>query len=101
MKPEQIKQAITKKGFNLSLIAESLNIGLPTVSAVIRRSSNSLRTATAIAKVIGLPITEVFPDVPQYTKTLEVKLSDDERAQKVAQINQLLGKPFDKQLDKQ
>ena len=88
MNPEKIKQAIEDKGFSLSLIAESLGIGSPTVSAIIHRNSTSLRTANAIAKVIGREVTEVFPDVPQYLRP--PKMSKKARQLKLQQLNDLL-----------
>ncbi len=88
MKPEQIKQEIAVKGFSISLIAESLGVGVATVSAVVNGHSTSLRTASFIAKVIGLEIIKVFPAVPQYTR--QPKMSKKNRQLKLQQLNDLL-----------
>jgi len=66
MDRETIKFELKKKGYSLSMIADALNCSPVNVQQVIKRLNHSHRVANAIATVLELPITEVFPDVPSY-----------------------------------
>lgn len=66
MNHEEIKAAIYEKGFTLVMIAECINKHPSHISAVIHRRNTSSVIAKAIAKVIGKPVEQVFPDVPAY-----------------------------------
>jgi len=67
MQSQEILKILKTKNLNYSLVAEALgNISPPHVSAVARRKAQSLRVAKAIAKAVGEPIEQVFPDMPSY-----------------------------------
>jgi lambda repressor-like predicted transcriptional regulator len=73
MEPQEIKALIREKGFSLALIAEQINKSPNALSGVIHRRTTSTVIASAIAKVIGLPITQVFPDVRTYTNPVHLR----------------------------
>lgn len=66
MKPEEIKAVIHRKGFTIQMIGETLQTTPTSVGAVINRATTSKRIATAVAKIVGKPLAEVFPDVEAY-----------------------------------
>ncbi|ATG58211.1 MAG: lambda repressor-like predicted transcriptional regulator [Pseudoalteromonas tetraodonis] len=84
MKPEQIKQALDKKGYSLSILAAALGLNLSHVSSVVYQHTTSYKVAAAIAKIIDEPVEVIFPDVPAYVK------NKDTRSQKVQALRELL-----------
>lgn len=68
MKAEAIKQALHAKGFTFSMIANELGMTPNMISGVCYRRTTSKNAANAIAKILGKPVTEVFPDIASYRK---------------------------------
>ncbi|MBL4831623.1 MAG: helix-turn-helix domain-containing protein [Aliivibrio sp.] len=89
MEPEKIKAIIREKGFSLVLIGEELGKTPNAVSAVINRHTTSTYIATAIAKIIGKTITEVFPDVVTYNNPVQLR-NREQRMRKSQELRQLL-----------
>ncbi|KZN57622.1 hypothetical protein N473_07030 [Pseudoalteromonas luteoviolacea CPMOR-1] len=85
MKAIEIKHALSKKGLNLSMIAEALEVKRSAVSNVVNGKSKSHRIAQAISKVIDKPLKEVFPEYPN----LPV-LRGEQRTQEVMQLREQL-----------
>lgn len=88
MKGTDIKQALHKCGVSLAMIAETIQCHPNVLSNVIYRRGISKPAADAIAKVLGKPVTEVFPDVPSYAR--ERLPSGKNKAAKLAELQQLL-----------
>ncbi|KAF7787176.1 hypothetical protein PRUB_a4052 [Pseudoalteromonas rubra] len=80
MSADQIKQALSKKGYSLSVMAEAIGVSLTAVSGVISRQTQSLRIAEAIAKVLGKPVGEVFSDCPHYVSPRKHRRQDQVQA---------------------
>ncbi|GAB2927595.1 hypothetical protein [Rheinheimera gaetbuli] len=88
MEATAIKQALYAKGFSFAMIGEALGKGANVVSGVCYRRTTSKDVATAIAKVLDKPVTEVFPDVESYRKGRLPK--GNARAAKQAELMHLL-----------
>ncbi|WP_199525394.1 helix-turn-helix domain-containing protein [Pseudoalteromonas sp. bablab_jr011] len=84
MKPDEIKQALDEKGYSLSILAAALGLNLSHVSSVLYQHTTSYKVASAIAKIIELPVEQVFPGVPAYTK------NKDTRSKKIQALRELL-----------
>jgi lambda repressor-like predicted transcriptional regulator len=69
MDSNEIKHALAKKGCSISILARALDLSVSAVSNTINRKGNSHRIAVAVAKVIGKPIEQVFPDIPTYSES--------------------------------
>ena len=61
MHPEQIKAEIRMNGTTPAAIADSLDLSAQTVSNVIHGRTKSKRCAETIAKLIGKPVSKVWP----------------------------------------
>lgn len=61
MKPEEIKQAIYQKGYDLSMIADVLGKSPSLVSKVVSGRARSLVVAEAIAKILEKNVNQVLP----------------------------------------
>ncbi|MCH8493940.1 MAG: helix-turn-helix domain-containing protein [Idiomarina sp.] len=66
MKPNEIKQAIYEKGYDLTMIAEVLGKSPSLVSKVLHNKARSFLVAKGIAQILGQDIRQVFPN--QYDK---------------------------------
>lgn len=88
MEAEAIKQALHEKGFTFAMIGEALNINSNVVSGVCYRRTTSKQVAVAVAKCLGKPVTEVFPDVESYRRTRLPR--GNARLAKQAELEQLL-----------
>jgi lambda repressor-like predicted transcriptional regulator len=88
MNGQEIKQALHAKGFSLAMIAEAIECHPNVLSNVIYRRGISKPAADAIAKVLGTPVTDLFPDVPSYARTRLP--SGKAKAEKQATLQQLL-----------
>ena len=62
MERNEIKAHLAMKGVTVTSIANGLGIAIPSVSQVISRAKNTRRVQKAIAKAIGKPVDEVFPE---------------------------------------
>ena len=61
MHPEEIKAAMRIAGTTPAMLAESLNVSKATMSTVIHGRSESARIKASIAKLIGRPVTAIWP----------------------------------------
>lgn len=61
MNPHDIKALIGKQGVRQIQIARKLKVTPGMVNAVIFSKSKSRRVATAISRVVGLPLAELWP----------------------------------------
>ncbi|MCC5856215.1 MAG: helix-turn-helix domain-containing protein [Idiomarina sp.] len=68
MKPEQIKYAIYSKGFDLTMLSNVLDKSPSLISKVIHGKGRSYVVAEAVAKILEMSVSEVFPN--QYDKYL-------------------------------
>lgn len=75
----EINAKLAKYDCSVSLLAEALNVKASSVSQIINRQSDSKRIANAIAKVIQLPVEDIFPDKPQYHKGYSRKAVRDQK----------------------
>lgn len=62
MNPELIKAAIRMAGTTPAAIADELELGRSTISHVIHGRGTSLRVQERIAKIIGKPVIEIWPN---------------------------------------
>ncbi len=88
MKPEEIKEALHRKGYSISLIAEALDVGIATVSGTVAGHTQSRNVAEAIAKLLDKPLIEVFPNQESYHRP--PRLIGEARVAKLAEVKQLL-----------
>jgi len=86
MNSTEIKAEIHKKGFSCAMLAETLGTTPNAVSGVINRHTTSTRIASAIAKIIDKPVTDVFPDVATYTGSFHSRVKQERiaRAEELA-----------------
>ena len=61
MHPADIKAEIEKAGLTQMDLARSTRVSHPTIHLVIYGKSRSKKVETAIAKVIGKPLTAIWP----------------------------------------
>lgn len=83
MHPEDIKAAMRKKGVKPADLARHLGVSQMTVSNTLRGRTTSRRIADAVAKVIGRPVSEIWPAQyagPSTQERLLRLLSDRPRA---------------------
>jgi lambda repressor-like predicted transcriptional regulator len=58
-----IKYALAKKGYTLTRVAEELDLyGPQSVQQVLTRKYRSARVEQHVSEIIGLPLSELFPD---------------------------------------
>lgn len=72
MESKQILREMKERGFEQTLLALALGKSPSLISKVIHRKAKSYSVALAIAKLIELPISQVFPEYQSQ--------SDDDRA---------------------
>lgn len=61
MHPEDIKAAMRKNGVKPADLARHLGVTPMSVSNTLRGRTKSLRIANAVAKIIGRPVSEIWP----------------------------------------
>jgi lambda repressor-like predicted transcriptional regulator len=54
--------ALTKRGWNLTRIAEAEGVNVSSVSRVVRGTGRSISVARRIARIIGVPVNTLWPD---------------------------------------
>ncbi|WP_105198980.1 helix-turn-helix domain-containing protein [Pseudoalteromonas sp. T1lg10] len=86
MNATEIKQALIKKGYSLSIVASVLGVSLAHVSSVVNRHTTSNRIAAAIAKVIEKDVNEVFPDVDAYKNRGQARIDREQKCQELQQL---------------
>ncbi len=69
MHPELIKAEMRVKGVSPTALAEQLGVSSTTMSQVIHGRSSSQRVAEAIARVLGKPVSAVFPKKTSLRRT--------------------------------
>ncbi|KZX01018.1 hypothetical protein JL49_08180 [Pseudoalteromonas luteoviolacea] len=89
MKPTEIKQAISNKGYTLSMIADAMSVKPSAISSVVNGTGRSKRIAQAISKIIDKPIESIFPNVSSYTQPAEIA-KGEKRKQCVTELRQML-----------
>ncbi|MBE3574570.1 MAG: helix-turn-helix domain-containing protein [Firmicutes bacterium] len=62
MTPREIRAQLMLRGIRQQRIAEQLGVRAAAVSQVIDRKARSARIEAAIARAIGRPVHEVFPE---------------------------------------
>ncbi|MER2490674.1 helix-turn-helix domain-containing protein [Catenovulum sediminis] len=83
MTPQEIKDELNARGYTLAMLARAINKSPNTVSGVINRHITSNFIAEKLAKAIGKPVCEVFPEVQTYAKLRQ-------QQEKQAELEQLL-----------
>lgn len=63
MNPHDIKALLGKKGVRQTQVAEGLGVSPSMVNGVIFQRIKSRRVAMAIARAIGQPLAELWPDI--------------------------------------
>lgn len=86
MYAKEINDRLVDAGFSQSAIANVLGCSPSMLSKVINRKATSTRIAKAVAKVLQLPVLQVFPD---YEKHLKQNLYSPEETEQ--RIRVLLG----------
>lgn len=61
MHPEEIKAAMRIAGTSPAMLATALNVSKATMSTVIHGRSESARIKASIAKLIGKPVSVIWP----------------------------------------
>ncbi|EWH09841.1 hypothetical protein DS2_10337 [Catenovulum agarivorans DS-2] len=84
MNSEEIKQAISDKGYTLSMIADALDVSLGSVSGLIGGHNKSRTIAEAVCKIIEKPLEEVFPAIANSKRCV-----GKARKAKVAELREL------------
>ena len=68
MKPEKIREELTKNGVTLGMIADALGHKTAHISKVINRVTTSRTVANHIASILDKTVSDVFPDVTSYSR---------------------------------
>lgn len=89
MDKKQIKKELAKRGFDYSMLADALNKSPSLISKIVGRKAKSRPVANAIAKVLGMDIKEVFPDVEEY-HTEARPANEAEREKRLSNLKSLL-----------
>ena len=89
MDRDQIRMALGKLGYDFSMLAEAIDKSPSLISKVASRQAKSRFVAESIAKVLGMTVAQVFPDVPEYQ--LVKPASEQERTTRVNELRSLLG----------
>ncbi len=81
MRRLRVKEVAQARGFTMARLQRAADINLKTIQAIWHdpRHNASLNTLDKIAKVLGVPVTELIEDVP------EDALPMDKRTKKVAE----------------
>ncbi len=81
MRRLRVKEVAQARGFTMARLQRAADINLKTIQAIWRdpRHNASLNTLDKIAKVLGVPVTELIEDIP------EDALPMDKRTKKVAE----------------
>ncbi|RUO43860.1 transcriptional regulator [Aliidiomarina taiwanensis] len=81
--------ALGKLGYDFSMLAEAIDKSPSLISKVASRQAKSRFVAESIAKVLGMSVAKVFPDVPEYQ--LAKPTSQQERTTRVNELRSILG----------
>ena len=70
MRRLRVKEVAQAKGFTMAKLQRAADINLKTIQAIWHdpRHNASLNTLDKIAKVLGVPVTDLIEDVPEDTQ---------------------------------
>ncbi len=70
MRRLRVKEVAQAKGFTMARLQRAADINLKTIQAIWHdpRHNASLNTLDKIAKVLGVPVTDLIEDVPEDTQ---------------------------------
>ncbi len=88
MDRDQIRMELGKLGYDFSMLAEAIDKSPSLISKVASRQAKSRFVAEAMVKILGKPMQEVFPDVPEYQ--LAKPASAAERISRVDKLRSML-----------
>ncbi|CAB0149582.1 hypothetical protein PSI9734_00152 [Pseudidiomarina piscicola] len=87
MDSNKIKKELAQRGFDFSMLAKALGKSPSLISKVASRKARSHSVAHAIAKALGHPIEEVFPDVESYHRpTPSSKIERDQKERELVAL---------------
>ncbi|NPA72707.1 MAG: transcriptional regulator [Gammaproteobacteria bacterium] len=66
MTHEQIKKALQERGLSFAAIAKATGRTYMSLTIVSQRKAKGRPSALIIAGALSMPVSDVFPDVPQY-----------------------------------
>lgn len=89
MRPKRIKAELKKRGYTLTMVAESIGRSPSLLSKVVSGEATSLEAARAVAKAIDKPLEEVFPGNYRTAGHRGYKKTE-EYQRKLAELRQLL-----------
>lgn len=69
MHPEEIKAGMRMKGTTPAMLADELGVSSASMSQVIAGSIRSERIQNAIARVLGRPVSAIWPDKPRLRRS--------------------------------
>ena len=84
MNGREILQALKQKQLNFALLANACNTSISHISNVANRTTVSKHIATNIARAVGKPISEVFPEY------VEREAAKRRRADKVKELAKIV-----------
>ena len=89
MRRLRVKEVAQAKGFTMAKLQRAADINLKTIQAIWHdpRHNASLNTLDKLAKVLGVPVTELIEDVPEDAP------STDKRPKKVAEDTDTYNEP--------
>lgn len=90
MDKNQLKKELALLGYDFSMLAQALNRSPSLISKVAGRQAKSRVVAEAFAKLLNRPVTEIFPDVPEYSN--DVPTSKASREARTEQMKRILAK---------
>lgn len=82
MNHQQILEALKENGVSFSSLANATNRTYQSLTAVSKRDSKSKKAADIIAAGVGKPVSEVFPDIPEYAE----KKNDSDRLKRTKEL---------------
>ena len=77
MSHEEIKKALHKNGLTFSALAKASGKHSSNLISCSNRSSRSRPSALVISAALGMPVTEVFSDIPAYTEAPKSLLTEE------------------------
>lgn len=89
MRPKRIKTELKKRGYTLTMVAESIGRSPSLLSKVVSGGATSLEAALAVAKAIDKPLEEVFLGKYDLESRRGYKQTE-EYQKKLADLRQLL-----------
>lgn len=91
MTPKRIKAELKKRGYTLTMVAESIGRSPSLLSKVVSGEATSLEAARAVAKAIDKPLEEIFPGNYRTADHRGYKQTE-EYQKKLAELRKLLSR---------